>query len=198
MTDPRQHPEYVALLEAIRENPEDDAPRLIISDWLEEQGADDLAQEIRRQVGRGPGWFGFLARRDWIELPDGVKVDGTESRGFVCEVRLTGDQFMAHAEWLFRQFPLTRVTLADRRPITVHTTGTIPKFWWLSAGTTRIHGEPLTSSAKDAILPAVFFRCRRPRHVPVRPRRDGGLVRPVRRLRPPARRAIAVAISLDD
>ncbi len=156
MTDPRQHPEYVALLEAIRETPCDDAPRLIISDWLEEQGADDLAQEIRRQVGRGPGWFGFLARRDWIKLPDGVKIDGTESRGFVCEVRLPCDQFMAHAEWLFRQFPLTRVTLTDRRPTTAHTTGTIPRYWWLTAEAYKTLAEPRPATAKDAVLPAAL------------------------------------------
>jgi uncharacterized protein (TIGR02996 family) len=31
-----QHPHVLALLQAAREQPEDDAPRLVLADWLEE------------------------------------------------------------------------------------------------------------------------------------------------------------------
>lgn len=41
--------EYLALLEAILENPADDAPRLILSDWLEEHGEEERAEFIRLQ-----------------------------------------------------------------------------------------------------------------------------------------------------
>lgn len=156
MTDYRRHPEYVALLETIRVNPLDDAPRLIISDWLEEHGDDDFAQEIRLQVARGPGWSGWIARSDWVALPDGVKVDCTESRGFLASVRLTCDQFMRHAEWLFQHYPITRVSIADRTPTTTHTTGTIPRFWWLTADAYKAFGEPRPVAAKNAVLPAAI------------------------------------------
>ncbi|WP_029630127.1 TIGR02996 domain-containing protein [Zavarzinella formosa] len=44
------HPEQAALWETIRENPHDDAPRLIYADWLEENDDPDRAEFIRRQV----------------------------------------------------------------------------------------------------------------------------------------------------
>jgi uncharacterized protein (TIGR02996 family) len=41
--------EVLALLRAIKETPEDDAPRLILADWLEEHGEPDRAEFIRLQ-----------------------------------------------------------------------------------------------------------------------------------------------------
>jgi uncharacterized protein (TIGR02996 family) len=41
-----------AFLQAILENPDDDAPRLIFADWLEERGNSDRAEFIRLQCGR--------------------------------------------------------------------------------------------------------------------------------------------------
>jgi uncharacterized protein (TIGR02996 family) len=41
--------EYLALLESVLANPDDNAPRLIISDWLEEHGFDERAELIRLQ-----------------------------------------------------------------------------------------------------------------------------------------------------
>jgi uncharacterized protein (TIGR02996 family) len=45
------HPEYVALLRAICAAPDDDTPRLVAADWLEEHGNTDWAAFIRIQVG---------------------------------------------------------------------------------------------------------------------------------------------------
>src|SRR5262245_57924927 len=39
-------PEVLAFLQAIKENPDDDAPRLVLADWLEERG--DLRGEFVR------------------------------------------------------------------------------------------------------------------------------------------------------
>ncbi len=41
------HPEADAFLDAIFDNPEDDTPRLVYADWLQEHGQDDYAQFIR-------------------------------------------------------------------------------------------------------------------------------------------------------
>src|SRR4051812_17110474 len=38
-----------ALFEAIRESPDDDAPRLIYADWLDDQGESDRAEFVRVQ-----------------------------------------------------------------------------------------------------------------------------------------------------
>jgi uncharacterized protein (TIGR02996 family) len=39
-----------AFLEAIIENPNDDAPRLMLADWLDERGQADRAEFIRLQI----------------------------------------------------------------------------------------------------------------------------------------------------
>jgi uncharacterized protein (TIGR02996 family) len=43
-----------AFLRAIQANPEDDAPRLIYADWLDEQGESDRAEFIRLQIALEP------------------------------------------------------------------------------------------------------------------------------------------------
>jgi uncharacterized protein (TIGR02996 family) len=40
------------LLAAIRANPDDDAPRLVFADWLEENGEPDFAEFIRVEIER--------------------------------------------------------------------------------------------------------------------------------------------------
>src|SRR5207248_2676212 len=47
---PTDHPEYAALLRAICAEPDDDTPRLVAADWLEEHGDADRAAFIRIQV----------------------------------------------------------------------------------------------------------------------------------------------------
>jgi uncharacterized protein (TIGR02996 family) len=53
------------LLRAILEDPDDDAPRLVYADWLEENGDADRAAFIRAQVR--------LAHFDWRAIPPGVE-----------------------------------------------------------------------------------------------------------------------------
>jgi uncharacterized protein (TIGR02996 family) len=43
-------PEYAAFIARIREQPDDDLPRLVAADWLEEQGEAELAEFVRVQV----------------------------------------------------------------------------------------------------------------------------------------------------
>lgn len=52
-TFPTPRPELVALLDAIKDNPDEDTPRLVLADWLDEQGNPldaDRAQFIRADV----------------------------------------------------------------------------------------------------------------------------------------------------
>jgi uncharacterized protein (TIGR02996 family) len=49
-TPPR--PEVLAFLEDIKEHPDDDTPRLVLADWLEDHGDPDRANKWRRD---GPG-----------------------------------------------------------------------------------------------------------------------------------------------
>src|SRR4051795_10357418 len=112
-----------ALLQAILDEPDDDAPRLIYADWLEERGdpraefiraqcalaqlpADDErrpdleACEARLLAGHGKGWAGPIRRRAraW-----------TFRRGFVEGIKIGADAFLAHTADLFAAAPIRHV-----------------------------------------------------------------------------------------
>ncbi len=92
-------PEYAALLRGILDNPADDAPRLIIADWLEEHGEEERALWIREQClsadlsydARIPS---YKIAKHYLgpELPDSCRVKF--NRGFVEEISLTCREFM--------------------------------------------------------------------------------------------------------
>ena len=50
-----QRREVLAFLQDAKEQPEDDAPRLVLADWLEEQGDCDRAEFVRLQCRLAPG-----------------------------------------------------------------------------------------------------------------------------------------------
>jgi len=49
MSDIQDHPEYRGLLAAVKAAPDDDLPRLVLADWLEEHDSPDWAEFIRSQ-----------------------------------------------------------------------------------------------------------------------------------------------------
>jgi uncharacterized protein (TIGR02996 family) len=118
-----------AFLEAILQDPDDDTPRLIFADWLEEQG--DAASAARAEFirvqctlakGRLPsGRRAKLERREWSliiqygrewERPVGRLVISSEfHRGFVGEATLWGGKFLSCADRLFRRAPIQHVRL---------------------------------------------------------------------------------------
>ena len=118
-----------AFLQAIREEPDDDAHRLICADWLEEQGgAERTARSafIRAQcrlAALPPGDPGrvdledeaadLLAEyeREWTQPLHGIAEDWQFARGFVESVTLRGEDFLTHAEPLFDFAPLRAVHL---------------------------------------------------------------------------------------
>lgn len=90
MTDPS---ERLALHRCILETPDDDAPRLIYSDVLDEDGEDERADSIRRAIKHPDDWsscdgWHLLGREEHGDIR------GIYRRGFVAEVRLTCAAFM--------------------------------------------------------------------------------------------------------
>jgi uncharacterized protein (TIGR02996 family) len=103
-----------AFLEAIRESPADDTPRLVYADWLDEHGDSDRAEFIRAQCAlarmqsgspdrsqlqkradkllrsHGESWFGSLLKT----FKKGVVVE----RGFLTEIRGPIDGVLRHGE----------------------------------------------------------------------------------------------------
>lgn len=120
-----------ALLQAILDDPADDLPRLAWADWLEEQGQDDYAAFIRRQLSSDRAvtyWSPFPETQSalWLleGVPDGPAIQARVRRGLVECVILSCEQFMQGAAALFARQPVTEVTLWDKVPGRIN----VPKF----------------------------------------------------------------------
>src|SRR5262245_19590058 len=123
-----------ALLRAILATPDDDAPRLVYADWLDEQGESDRAAFIRAQVELArlpadePSRTGLVqiertllgANRDaWSKwLP--VWVSAHEfCRGFVEWIQCQAADFIAHADAVRSRTPIHGVRLDGKQRIAV-------------------------------------------------------------------------------
>ena len=121
-------------IKAIRADIDDDAPRLVCADWLEERGQPERAELIRVQCTlariegddpRRPD----LARREeqlleahkaeWVkEVPAWAGKAAEFRRGFVAEVGAGVKTFLSNAAGLFARAPVTRLfTRTDRAPL---------------------------------------------------------------------------------
>jgi uncharacterized protein (TIGR02996 family) len=118
-----------AFLQAIREEPEDDARRLIFADWLEEQGG--AAREARAPFIRAQCRLASLPADDphrdlledeaadllaeheheWTRPLHGIAQEWRFARGFVEYISIRGTEFLRHAETLFDVMPVRTVHL---------------------------------------------------------------------------------------
>src|SRR5688572_79052 len=110
--------DQVALLQAVIANPDDDLPRLVYADWLEEHDQSERAQFIRLQCELaevGPRTRrGRVLRKLERELfeqcrfewqnSSHIKTYGKEiyRRGFLEYARVTAAGFLRHGQKLFR------------------------------------------------------------------------------------------------
>jgi uncharacterized protein (TIGR02996 family) len=108
------------LLQAIREAPDDDAPRLIYADWLEDHSEAERAELIRVQCELARLPLGLraaqlrqrekelLARhaRAWAAPLARFASGHTFRRGLLEHVTISPDNFAQHADKLFRAAPL--------------------------------------------------------------------------------------------
>jgi uncharacterized protein (TIGR02996 family) len=115
------------LLQDILANPEDDAPRLVYADWLEEHGDADRAAFIRAQIEAArlwqdkalrpalqKQWWKLLEkhRDEWLrDLPAPLRKEVEFQRGFVHWVHCSALEFLRGAERLFRRAPVRSVRL---------------------------------------------------------------------------------------
>jgi uncharacterized protein (TIGR02996 family) len=118
-----------AFLRAIIADPDDDAPRLIYADWLDEQSDADRAEFIRLQVQLGrmlpgePGWGPMYARSyelkqthhvEWVNrLPEFAEIHWEIfERGFIKAARVDSpDAYFAHAARIFAAAPIEELRL---------------------------------------------------------------------------------------
>lgn len=115
-----------SFLEDIITNPEDNAPRLIYADWLEDHGDPDRAEFIRGQIAL-EGSLPSTAARDtliargnellehhgkkWANSIHGMVKDYTFRRGFIAEVAVSSEQFLSHAAMLALLAPIQAIHL---------------------------------------------------------------------------------------
>jgi uncharacterized protein (TIGR02996 family) len=117
-----------AFLQAIAEAPDDDVPRLVCADWLEEHGEGDRAEFIRLQCALDRPWPGeeraaelrrravqLLAEHEgrWLGEWANRLVRWTFRRGFLDAVVVTPDPFLRHGGDLFRCHPVRAVAFVN-------------------------------------------------------------------------------------
>lgn len=164
-----------ALLKAILAAPEEDAPRLVYADWLQEQGDEERAGLIRRmcaspretlllngvgELGWSCGgasllapWDCLMREADRVFPPPHPRATSNvlvAVRGFFTEVTCTAADWLTHADALTAAHPVREVTL---------TTYPVLSLEWV---TTYRDG----STWHVAKWPGVTF------HLPPEPRRD--------------------------
>jgi uncharacterized protein (TIGR02996 family) len=116
-----------AILSAILEAPDDDAPRLVYADWLEEHGDEARADFIRVQLELArvpdyePGWIELRRREQALlaehgqgwrqEVAGWARPGAVFRRGFVGEVWCTASELLKGGSGLFRRAPVRGITL---------------------------------------------------------------------------------------
>ncbi|MBN9122093.1 MAG: TIGR02996 domain-containing protein [Planctomycetes bacterium] len=119
--------EAEAFLQRIRAYPDDDAQRLILADWLDEEG-DPRGRFIRVQLALAELPPDATARRDlqiqerelltahrdaWLAPFRGLATGCEFRRGFVDELKVEARQFLRHADTIFAAAPVRHVHLLD-------------------------------------------------------------------------------------
>jgi uncharacterized protein (TIGR02996 family) len=122
-------PQDEAFLQAILEAPEDDAPRLVYADWLEENGDPERAEFIRVQIRFSslgpddPAWARLQAREqalwkahaeEWLApLPRATREWVVFERGFPGRVSCPFHELPGLDEGLWKVAPVTGLRLHD-------------------------------------------------------------------------------------
>jgi uncharacterized protein (TIGR02996 family) len=161
-----------ALLRAILAHPDDDTPRLIYADALEDVGESDRAALIRAQVelARAPEYEPsavqirtseayreqLAAAIQWLfaepELPGALKwAREPFRRGFPAAIQAdNGAAFVAHAEELFGRFPVELLVLGEG--LAMSDTAPLARCEWLSRITTLEITPGITQTGATRLL----------------------------------------------
>jgi uncharacterized protein (TIGR02996 family) len=154
---------HQAFLQDILEHPDDDAPRLIYADWLDDHGDADRAEFIRVQVELAHLTADFPRRRElafrswqlreehgerWAEPIRPFVEEWHFHRGFIERVVVAADKLLSQGETLFRLAPIQRFRLTDARGDT-RFLGSLPD--WMKVTSLDLVGNEF----QDDLLPAL-------------------------------------------
>lgn len=139
-----------AFLQAIREAPDDDAPRLIYADWLEEQGGasrsaradfiriqcrlDEMPDDDPARDRLEDEVADLLAEHEaeWTQSVHGIAEDWRFTRGFIERICIRSESLLTHAERLFDLAPLRSLHLLIPRNEITHLAA-CPQLHWVSS-----------------------------------------------------------------
>jgi uncharacterized protein (TIGR02996 family) len=161
--------ERQAILDDVIAHPDDDTPRLVYADWLDEHGDSARAEFIRVQVHGAGLPFGSAEevhlrkrgmellrqhRRAWEnELPQWCRHKVSFERGLAGSIECTGRSWLKGAGGLYRRAPVTSVALYALDDDTLVALGGRPELYflrsldlWLSVS------QPCTPPALRALL----------------------------------------------
>jgi uncharacterized protein (TIGR02996 family) len=118
-----------AFIRAIRAHPDDDLPRLVYADFLDERGDSARAEFVRVQIELARLRPGDRGPRKALEARErallaahherweaSVRADAEEwrfDRGFIGQITTSAARFIAHSEALLREHPITGVHFAE-------------------------------------------------------------------------------------
>src|SRR3954471_11402384 len=135
-----------AFLAAIRDRPDDDLPRLVYADYLDERG-DPRGEFIRLQIERArlpaddPRRYNLLAREqellrlheeEWLGPLAEIVSSHEFRRGLITRVLVMTEAFVADADTLFAWAPIHEVKLRGAEGW-VKTLAEMPHLQWLTA-----------------------------------------------------------------
>jgi uncharacterized protein (TIGR02996 family) len=125
-----------ALLKAVLANPDDDTPRLVYADALQEDGQAERAEFIRNSIANPDGmwWFrelwdvGHALRNGLEHYLDDLAWPGPNTfnpstpglvwhRGFVEQIRCPAAAWIACADSILAEHPIRKATLISRSPV---------------------------------------------------------------------------------
>lgn len=113
--------EYFRLMAVIRTNLEDDLPRLIMADWLEENSYEERAKYIREEIE---------INKSYTEYPRTVQ-SISYRRGFIESVSCTMAGWLHYGPGMVKHNPIERVELTDKEPHQNQIFST-PKYVWFN------------------------------------------------------------------
>ena len=177
---PYTHPDWESLLKAVVASPDDDLPRLVAADWLDEHGDPDRGEFIRLQIERAKADHPRLALRErqllndplraglWAvdACPSIVRLDldstayapplsGTERvafrRGFPFRVTCTAEEWLRHGRAIVPRQPVRELSLTRCDAVEIAE-------WWQMAPTLRLLARLQIDG--DSLLLGPFLRDR--------------------------------------
>jgi uncharacterized protein (TIGR02996 family) len=149
-------------LATIIATPDDDVPRLVFADWLEEHGDADRAEFIRLQcaIARDGARPGERERADALQAANRKrwKVQGIPGRqlfrrGFVEYLHIAADDLLRYADHIGRSAPVTHLRLSAASDRTVR----LLRIDWIGRlRSLEIHNEAIGPQLRHFIHSGVF------------------------------------------